>query len=63
MNYKTILKMLIDAVPDEMIPDLKEVADMVLDKVETKFAGNELLMATVAKIRSGADIPDLPDAP
>lgn len=58
MNYKTILKALINAIPDEVIPDLKDVVDMLLDKLEKKFADNELVMAVCAKVRSGADIPD-----
>ncbi len=58
MNYKKILKMLVDAIPDEVIPDLKDVADLLIDKLEKKFAGNEIVMAVCAKVRSGADIPD-----
>ena len=58
MNWKTVIKMLIDAVPDALIPDLKDVADMLLDMLEKKFADNELVMAVCAKVRSGADIPD-----
>lgn len=58
MNYKKILKMLVDAIPDEVIPDLKDVADLLIDKLERKFAGNEVVMAVCAKVRSGADIPD-----
>jgi hypothetical protein len=58
MNYKTILKMLIDAVPDSLLPDLKEAADKLLDKVEVKMADNALVMAICAKLRSGMNIPD-----
>lgn len=58
MNYKKIIKMLVDAIPDEIIPDLQDVADMLLDKLEAKYASNELVMAVCAKVRSGADIPD-----
>ena len=58
MNYKKILKTLVDAIPDEVIPDLKDVADLLIDKLEKKFADNELVMAVCAKVRSGADIPD-----
>ncbi len=58
MNYKTILKMLIDAVPDSLLPDLKEAVDKLLDKVEVKMADNALVMAIVAKLRSGMNIPD-----
>lgn len=58
MNYKTILKALINAIPDEIIPDLKDVVDLLLDKLEAKFADNDLVMAVCAKVRSGADIPD-----
>lgn len=58
MNYKKILKMLVDAIPDEIIPDLQDVADMLIDKLEDKYASNELVMAVCAKVRSGADIPD-----
>jgi len=58
MNYKKILKTLVDAIPDEVIPDLKDVADLLIDKLEKKFADNEIVMAVCAKVRSGADIPD-----
>ena len=58
MNYKKILKTLVDAIPDEVIPDLKDVADLLIDKLEKKFADNDLVMAVCAKVRSGADIPD-----
>ena len=58
MNYKTMLKALINAIPDEIIPDLKDVVDLLLDKLEAKFADNDLVMAVCAKVRSGADIPD-----
>ena len=58
MNYKTILKALINAIPDEIIPDLKDVVDLLIDKLEAKFADNDLVMAICAKVRSGADIPD-----
>jgi len=58
MNYKTILKMLIDAVPDSLLPDLTEAVDKLLDKVEVKMADNALVMAIVAKLRSGMNIPD-----
>ena len=58
MNYKTILKALINAIPDDIIPDLKDVVDLLIDKLEAKFADNDLVMAICAKVRSGADIPD-----
>ena len=58
MNYKKILKTLVEAIPDEAIPDLKDVADLLIDKLEKKFADNDLVMAVCAKVRSGADIPD-----
>lgn len=63
IDYKSLLASLITAIPDSFIPDLKVAADALLDKIEEKMADNELVMAIVKKIRTGAEIPDLPDAP
>lgn len=58
MNYKEMLIWLIRAIPDGAIPDLKELADSVIDMVEKKWGHDTTVKAVCEKIRSGADIPD-----
>lgn len=58
MDWKKLLIMLIEAIPDEVIPELQDLADDLLDVIEDRYSDNELLMAIVGKVRSGMSIPD-----
>lgn len=58
MNYKNMLIWLLKAIPDEAIPDLKELADDMIDIVETKWGHIPSVKGACEKLRSGADIPD-----